>query len=57
MKNDILIVAYLAVMGGTIIAVDVLFLRNHFWWRLGVNVGIVVTFALIYFLFLRRLLE
>lgn len=57
MKHDILVVAYIAVMGAIIIATDVLFLRDHFWWRLGVNIGIVLVFALVYLLFLRNVLK
>jgi hypothetical protein len=37
-----------------IVAVDVLFLRNHFWPRLVVNVGIVALAAVVYLAFLRH---
>ena len=40
-------------MGGLIVLLDLLFLRDLFWARLGVNVGIVVVFAATYLLFLR----
>lgn len=53
MSHTIFVTAYLVVMGLLIIGIDVLFLREHFWLRLGVNVGIVVVFALAYLLLLR----
>lgn len=37
-----------------IVLVDVLFLRGHFWLRLGVNVGIVALAGVIYLIFLRH---
>ena len=37
-----------------IVAVDVLFLRDHFWARLAVNVGIVLAFGVFYFRFVAR---
>ncbi|MCA0380506.1 MAG: hypothetical protein LCH36_13930 [Actinobacteria bacterium] len=57
MKQDIIIAVYLVLMGAIIVATDVLFLRDHFWARLGTNVGIVVLFAAVYLLFLRNLLK
>lgn len=53
MKHEVFTVIYLVAMGAIIIGVDVLFLRDHFWWRLGVNVGIVAVFATAYLLFIR----
>jgi hypothetical protein len=37
-----------------VVGVDVLFLRHHFWERLGTNVGIVLIFGAFYFRFLKR---
>ena len=37
-----------------IVGVDVLFLRDHLWLRLVVNVGIVAVAAVIYLAFLRH---
>ena len=37
-----------------IVGVDLLFFRDRFWERLIVNVGVVVAFAAMYLLFLRR---
>ncbi len=42
------------VMVVLIVVVDVLFLRDRFWPRLVVNVGIVVLAAVVYLAFLRR---
>lgn len=57
MKRDLIIVGYLVIMGGLIIIIDVLFLRDHFWWRLGTNVGIVAVFSLFYVFVLRNMLR
>ena len=51
--NKALAVPYVLVMVALIVAVDVLFLRHQFWPRLAVNVGIVVIFGAVYFLFLK----
>ena len=53
MSHTIFVTAYLVVMGLLIIGIDVLFLREQFWLRLGVNIGIVAVFALAYLLLLR----
>ena len=42
-------------MVALIVVLDVLFLREHFWLRLALNVGIVALFAALYFTFHRRL--
>lgn len=57
MNHDVAIVGYVVLMGATIIGADVLFLRDHFWWRLATNIGIVVVFALVYVFFLRDVLK
>lgn len=57
MKQDLIITAYLVIMGGLIITVDVLFLRDQFWARLATNISIVAVFALIYFFVLRHALK
>ncbi len=46
--------AYALVMVAVIIGVDVLFLRQHTWLRLAVNIAIVAVFAAIYLRFVRR---
>jgi hypothetical protein len=45
---------YIAVMIVLIVSVDVLFLRQLFWTRLLVNIGIVLVFGAFYFLFLKN---
>jgi protein-S-isoprenylcysteine O-methyltransferase Ste14 len=45
---------YAVVLAGVVVAVDLLFFRNHVWERLAVNVGIVLVFAAFYFRFLNR---
>ena len=54
MGRLIAVVLYVLAMVGIIIGADVLFLRNHFWPRLMVNVGIVVVFAAFYLRFLKH---
>ena len=49
-----LIVLYVLAMVAIIVSVDILFLKNQFWERLGVNIGIVLVFGVVYFLFLTR---
>lgn len=44
----------IVMMAAVIVAIDFLFLRNRFWERLTVNVGIVLVFAAVYFRFLNR---
>jgi uncharacterized membrane protein YozB (DUF420 family) len=54
MGSKLAIALYVLAMVALIVGVDVLFLRHHFWPRLIVNVGIVVVFGVVYFLFLKR---
>ena len=53
-KNMDMVIFFL-LMVGTIVGLDFLFLRDHFVARLLVNIGIVVLFAAIYFIFLKDL--
>lgn len=48
MSHTVFVFIYLIGMGALIVAVDVLFLRDYFWARLGTNVGIVAVFAILY---------
>ncbi len=48
------IVLLVVAMVAVIVVVDVLFLRDRLWLRLGINVGIVALAALIYATFLRQ---
>ncbi|HWE50102.1 MAG TPA: hypothetical protein VG273_09950 [Bryobacteraceae bacterium] len=47
------VVFYVALIPTVIVAVDFLFLRHRFWERLMVNAGIVLAFAVFYFIFLK----
>ncbi|WP_296742601.1 hypothetical protein [Mesorhizobium sp.] len=54
MSSRVLVALYVLVMVVVIVGVDFLFLRDRFWERLSVNVGIVLLFGAVYMLFLRR---
>ena len=45
---------FVLIMVAVIVGVDFLFLRNQFWIRLIVNVGIVAAFAALYLLWLTK---
>jgi hypothetical protein len=47
-------VLYVLVMVAVVVGVDVLFLRHLFWPRLLANIGIVLVFAVVYLVFLKR---
>jgi hypothetical protein len=51
--RPVLVALYVLVMVAVIVGVDVLFLREHVWVRLAVNVGIVALFGAVYVLFLK----
>lgn len=51
--RPLFVALYVLVMVVVIVGVDVLFLRDQFWPRLAVNIGIVVVFAAVYVLFLK----
>lgn len=53
MSRTLGVALLLVVMVATIVTLDVLYLREHFWLRLGVNVGIVLIALGIYYRFLR----
>jgi hypothetical protein len=54
MSRQLMNVLYVAVMAAVIVGVDFAFLRDRFWMRLAVNVGIVVIFVAVYLEFLKR---
>jgi hypothetical protein len=54
MGRSAAIVLYVLAMVVVVVAVDLLFFRNHFWPRLMANVGIVLVFGAFYFRFLQR---
>lgn len=45
---------YILAMVAVIVSVDFLFLRNQFWPRLLVNIGVVLAFGAVYFFFLKK---
>lgn len=47
------VVLYVLLMIGAVVAVDVLFFRNHLWARLIVNIGIVLVFLGFYVRFIK----
>jgi hypothetical protein len=52
MDGRIVGVLYVLAMAAVIVGVDYLFLRNRFWERLIVNIGIVLVFGAFYLKFL-----
>ena len=54
MGRQAAIVLYVLALVAVVVGVDVLFFRNQFWWRLIVNVGIVLVFAVCYLAFVKR---
>jgi len=55
MKSEqVAVVLCVVVMAAVIVGVDFVFLRNRFWERLTVNIGIVLVFATFYLRFLKR---
>jgi hypothetical protein len=53
-SNAPVILSFLAVLIVVVVGVDVFFLRNRFWERLIVNLGIVAAFVGFYFGFLKN---
>jgi hypothetical protein len=54
MGRQVAVVLYVVAMVAVIVGVDFVFLRNRFWERLAVNIGIVLVFALFYLRFVGR---
>jgi hypothetical protein len=54
MGKHVAVVLYVLALVAVVVSVDVLFLRDRFWERLAVNVGIVLLFGAVYLLFLKR---
>lgn len=46
---------FVALLVATIVSVDLLFFRHHFWGRLAVNIGIVLVFVVFYLRLLKGL--
>ena len=45
---------FVVAMSAVVVAVDLLFFRDHFWGRLAANIGIVLVFVAFYFRFVRH---
>jgi xanthine/uracil permease len=54
MGSKLGIALYVISMVALIVALDVLVFKDQFWERLAVNIGIVLVYGAVYFLFLRR---
>jgi len=54
MGDQAAVVLYVLALIVVVVGVDVLFLRNRFWARLIVNVGIVLVFWAFYLTFLKQ---
>jgi hypothetical protein len=54
MSRQVAVVLYVVAMVAVIVGVDFAFLRNRFWERLAVNIGIVLVFGAFYWGFLRH---
>jgi hypothetical protein len=54
MRREAIIVLYVVLMAAIIVGVDFMFLRNRFWERLIVNIGIVLVFGAFYWTFLKH---
>jgi MFS-type transporter involved in bile tolerance (Atg22 family) len=53
MTRQLILVMYVVAMAAVITGVDFAFLRDRFWLRLIVNIGIVLAFLAFYVRFLR----
>ena len=54
MDTNVTLVIFGLLVVAIIVAVDVLFFRRRFWARLSANIGIVLMFAALYFIVLKR---
>jgi type IV secretory pathway VirB2 component (pilin) len=53
MGRQVAVALYVLAMVAAIVGLDLMFLRNRFWERLMVNIGIVLVFAAFYLRFLK----
>ena len=54
MGHQAVVILFVVALVAVVVSVDVLFLRDYFWWRLTTNVAIVLVFLAVYWTFLRR---
>jgi hypothetical protein len=57
MRRDVFVALYLVVMIAIIVSLDVLFLRDLFWWRLITNIVIAAAFVAAYLLYFRKIIK
>ncbi|MEM5403823.1 hypothetical protein AB4Y45_15150 [Paraburkholderia sp. EG287A] len=55
MMRHVYVAIYILLLIAVIVGVDIIFLKNLFWLRLAVNIGIVVVFAAVYYALLKNL--
>jgi hypothetical protein len=48
MRRQTIVVLYVLALVVSVVGVDILFFRHHFWPRLITNIGLVVAFAAVY---------
>ena len=54
MTRNLSIVLYIVMLIAVVVSVDLLFLKNRFWERLIVNIGVVLVFAAFYLRFVKN---
>jgi hypothetical protein len=54
MSRQVFVVLYVVAMVVVIVGIDFAFLKNRFWERLIINIGIVLLFGAFYLSFLNR---
>ncbi|CAD6520862.1 hypothetical protein LMG27952_01388 [Paraburkholderia hiiakae] len=47
--RNVYVAIYILLLIAVVVGVDFIFLKNLFWLRLAVNIGIVLVFAAVYF--------
>ena len=57
MTRNMSVALYCVVLIAVVVSVDLLFLKNRFWERLIVNIGIVLVFATFYLIFLKGVIN
>jgi hypothetical protein len=53
--RNVYVAIYILLLIAVVVGVDLIFLKNLFWLRLAVNIGIVLVFAAVYFGLLKDL--
>lgn len=53
--RNVYVAIYILLLIAVVVGVDLIFLKNLFWLRMAVNIGIVLVFAAVYFGLLKDL--